>query len=198
MRIRSQSDHPSAPPLLRRRVLLGSAVTVFVAMGVVLTMSLTRKEAETLSKPRDASRPVDAPTTTRTPEEKDRIADRLREILRIREEAYRLRDPGLLFSIYSNDCPCLKSDESAIQELIDLRQTWDGISTSVSVKSVQRIDERLWTVVALFESAALRIETEDGKLVRTESGGSDVFRFTLVKPRESRQWMLGLASVVED
>lgn len=196
MPIKSQSDQPAASTLIRRRVLLGAAAIVFIAMILAITMSLTRTEVRTVSSPRDASRQMTA--TTRAPEEKDRIVGRLQEILRIREEAYRLRDPNFLLSIYSSDCPCLNSDENAIQELINRDHTWDGIATSLEVKSIDRMNERVWTVVALFESAALRIETEDGKLVREEPGGSDVMKFTLVKPRESQQWLLGLASVVED
>lgn len=196
MPIKSQSDQPAASTLIRRRVLLGAAAIVFIAMILAITMSSTRTEVRTVSSPRDASRQMTA--TTRAPEEKDRIVGRLQEILRIREEAYRLRDPNFLLSIYSSDCPCLNSDENAIQELINRDHTWDGIATSIEVKSVDRMNERVWTVVALFESAALRIETEDGKLVREEPGGSDVMKFTLVKPRESQQWLLGLASVVED
>jgi hypothetical protein len=196
MPIKSQSDQPAASVLIRRRVLLGAAAIVFIAMILAITMSLTRTEGRTVSSPRDSSQPVTA--TTRALEDKDRVVDRLHEILRIREEAYRLRDPNLLLSIYSNDCPCLSSDENAIQELINRHHTWDGVATSIEVKSVDRMNERVWTVAALFESAALRIETEDGKLVREEPGGSDVVKFTLVKPRESQQWLLGLASVVED
>jgi hypothetical protein len=196
MPIRSQADRPAASTLILRRVVLGAAAIVFTAMILAITMSLSRTEVTTVSSPRDGSRAVTA--TTRALEDKDRVVGRLHEILRIREEAYRLRDPNLLLSIYASDCPCLSSDENAIQKLINRHHTWDGIATSIEVKSVDRMNERVWTVAALFESAALRIETEDGKLVREESGGSDVVRFTLVKPRESQQWLLGLASVVED
>lgn len=49
------------------------------------------------------------------------VASRLREILRIREAAYRSRNPDLLRSIYSSDCPCLASDEKAITSCCNAR-----------------------------------------------------------------------------
>jgi hypothetical protein len=126
------------------------------------------------------------------------IVGRLRQILRTREEAYRSRNPDLLGLIYSSDCPCLGSDLSAIQEMLSLGHVWVGIATSIEIRSVERIGKRVWSVVAVFRSAALRIETEDGSLVRREPEGIDLFRFTLAKPPGSQQWMLGLASVIED
>jgi hypothetical protein len=125
------------------------------------------------------------------------IVSRLREILRIREAAYRSRNPELLRSVYSSDCPCLASDEKAIYELLRRAYMWDGIETSVEIRRVTKIHERLWTVTALFRSETLRIETEDGKLIRKEPAGSDLFKFTLVKPRYAHSWLLGRASVVE-
>ena len=103
----------------------------------------------------------------------------------------------MLTAIYSSDCPCMASDKRAIEELLDHRHIWDGISTSIEVRSVSRVNERLWLVVALFRSKALSIKTEHGKLVRTEPAGSDLFRFTLVKANEGTSWLLGLASVLD-
>jgi hypothetical protein len=125
------------------------------------------------------------------------VVSRLQEIMHIRERAYRVRNPEMLRHIYSQDCPCLASDERAIDGLIDRNHVWRGIATSIDVRSQTRISERLWIVTALFKSSPLRVETEDGELVRTEPAGSDLFRFTLVKPRDTDQWLLGLATVLE-
>ena len=151
------------------------------------------KRALTTREPIESSSSAAARSTT-TPRQ---LVSRLREILRIRESAYRSRNPDLLRSVYSSDCPCLASDEKAIYELLRRAYVWDGIETSVEIRRVTKLHERLWTVTALFRSETLRIETEDGKLVRKEPAGSDLFEFTLVKPRYAHRWLLGRASVVE-
>jgi hypothetical protein len=125
------------------------------------------------------------------------IVSRLGDILRIREEAYRSRSPEYLRWIYSSDCPCLANDEEAILELLDHKYRWRGIATSIEVRSVKRMTDQLWIVVALLKSKALRIEKENGKLVRIEPAGSDLVEFTLVKPHGAKQWLLGLVSDVE-
>ena len=103
----------------------------------------------------------------------------------------------MLTTIYSGDCPCMASDQRAIEELLDHGHVLDGVSTSIEVRSVSRVNERLWLVVALFRSGVLSIKTEHGKLVRIEPSGSDLFQFTLVKPNEGTSWLLGLASVLD-
>jgi len=125
------------------------------------------------------------------------VVSRLRDILRIREEAYRSRNPDDLRLIYSSDCPCLANDEKAISELLARGHRWEGISTSIEVRGVSKINERLWTVVLLLRSKALRIETLGGRPIRIEPAGSDLFEFTMVKPLGGEQWLLGLVSDVE-
>jgi hypothetical protein len=125
------------------------------------------------------------------------VAARLQEIIKIREEAYRVRSPEMLRSIYSEDCPCLASDGRAIDGLIDRDHVWSGIATSIDIRSVTRISDRLWILTAVFRSSALRVETENGSLVRTEPAGSDLFQFTLVKPRDADQFLLALATALE-
>jgi hypothetical protein len=125
------------------------------------------------------------------------IISRLREILRIRQEAYRLRNSDMLASVYSRDCPCLASDGKAIHELIRMKRIWESVETSIEVYGATKLNERLWTVVGLFRSETLYVRTEDGRLVRTEPAGRDNFRFTLVKPQDEQEWLLGLVSVLE-
>ena len=125
------------------------------------------------------------------------VVSRLQEILRIREEAYRSRRSDLLSSIYSRDCPCLSSDKSAIGELLRSERVWKGIRTSIEVREANRLNERVWTVVGLFRSETLYIKTEDGRLVETEPAGRDLVRFTLVKPKNEPDWLLGVVSVIQ-
>jgi hypothetical protein len=178
----------------RHRIVI---VSVICLLPVVLLSRalLTGEDEVQVSKP-PASASSRAVKVHARPQ--DEVVYRLREILRIREEAYRSRNAGLLDSIYSIDCPCLQSEERAITELLDRGYVWDDISTSLDVRSVKKVNNRMWIILALFSSKVLRIETESGKLVRQEQAGTDLFEFTLVKPRETEKWLLGRASVPEE
>lgn len=186
---------PLAPSSTTRRpITIGLAASLAAALLVVISIADENDKA-TLTTPEYLESSTSAAVrSTSTPRE---VVSRLREILRIREAAYRSRNPDLLRSIYSSDCPCLASDEKAIYELLQRAYMWDEIETSIEIRRVTRFHERLWTVTALFRSEALRIETENGKLIREEPEGSDLFEFTLVKPRDAHRWLLGRASVVE-
>jgi hypothetical protein len=145
--------------------------------------------------------PAPLPALTATTEarftQRGEVASRLRTILQVREDAYRFRNAEMLRDIYSDDCPCLASDEEAINELLRNGHRWTGIRTSIQVRSAKRVDKRIWVVVAMFRSNVLRIETKTGELVRIEPAGSDLFQFTLVRPQDSQQWVLGLVTAME-
>ena len=142
--------------------------------------------------------PSSAPTIVKlSSTSRTEIISRLREILRIREQAYRSRSSEMLASIYSRDCPCLLSDGNAIDELLRKKRIWEGIGTSIEVRGATEINERAWTVVGLFRSQTLYVRTEDGRLVETEPAGKDLFRFTLVRPQGEQDWLLGLVSVLQ-
>jgi hypothetical protein len=187
-------DHLAPSSTSRRLITIGLAASL--AAALLLAISIAGEDDKlTLAEPESQESSSSATArSTATPRE---IASRLREILRIREAAYRSRNPDLLRSIYSSDCPCLAGDEKAINELLQRAYMWDGIETSIEIRRVTKLHERLWTVTALFRSETLRIEMENGKLIRKEPAGSDLFEFTLVKPRDAKRWLLGRASVVE-
>jgi hypothetical protein len=179
----------------RHRVVTGSVVFL-LSVTFLSYVLLTGEDKEVQVPKASTSAPSEVVMARGRPE--DEVVYRLREILRIREQAYRSRTPELLHSIYSSDCPCLLSEERAITELLDRGYVWDDIATSIDVRSVRKVNSRLWIVVARFSSKVLRIETESGKFVGQEQAGTDLFEFTLVKPRETQQWLLGLVSIVED
>jgi hypothetical protein len=178
----------------RHRIVIVSVISLLPVVLLSRVLLTGEDDEVQVSKaPASASsRAVIVPTRPQ-----DEVVHRLREILRIREEAYRSRNSDLLHSIYSIDCPCLQNEERAITGLLDRGYVWDGISTSLDVRSVKKVNSRMWIILARFSSKALRIETESGKLVRQEQAGIDLFEFTLVKPRETEQWLLGRASVPE-
>ena len=137
-----------------------------------------------------ASDPID-------PDPRAGVATRLREILRIREEAFGRRDMGLLETVYAADCPCLRSGRAAIARLLTDRVLWRGRAIAVQVSSVDRVSDRVWVAVALFSSGAFRIEREDGALMRAVPAERRRYRFVLVRPASSGRWLLGDASLLE-
>jgi hypothetical protein len=141
---------------------------------------------------------IDASPTSTTLEVRTEVIERLKEILQIRDEAFRERDAEILEDIYTVDCPCLEGDRNAIKELTVNNYHMVGGTTSVQIRKANQVSARLWLIVADFRSAPLRIEAEDNKLVRKESGGSDLFQFALSKPAGSSEWLLGRATVYKD
>jgi len=187
-----------SPSIASRAVIAAGVMLLLVSAALRFSHANSRQtnpaDQSTSPAPSTAGR-VDSVETPLTP--RDEVVARLGEILRIREEAYRFRDPELLRTIYSDDCPCLASDERAIYELLERDHRWAAIATSIDVRSAKRIDKRIWVVVALFKSDRLQIETSSGAPVHVEPAGADLFQFTLVMPRDSQEWLLGLVTSLE-
>jgi len=191
-----KNDHfPSMAP----RAVIAAGVMVLLALTVLRLSHANSRQTSPANQPTSLApstagrvKSGEMPVTPR-----DEVVARLREILLIREQAYRFRDPELLRTIYSEDCPCLASDEKAIYELLEREHRWAGIATSIDARSVKRIDKRIWVVVALFHSNRLQIETSSGVPVRVEPAGVDLVQFTLVMPRDSQEWLLALATILE-
>jgi hypothetical protein len=136
--------------------------------------------------------------TTTSLAEKDAVVSRLRDILEQRDRAYRERDVGLLRKVYSIDCPCLRGDGDAIKQLLKDGAVWKGASTAVRVKKLEKVNDRLWIVVADFISSPFRIETESGNLVRAIDGRTELFRFVLARPAPDQSLVLGFAARVDE
>jgi hypothetical protein len=126
------------------------------------------------------------------------VIERLRETLRIRDEAFRERHPEILRDVYTTDCPCFEGDRNAIKELADKDYHMVGGATSIQVKKTNQVNGKLWLIIADFQSAPLRIETEDRRLIREEPRGSDLFQFALSRPSGSSDWLLGRATAYQD
>jgi hypothetical protein len=184
-------ESKSRGPVRRGWILLAAVLAAVVVMAVVVTRD--DDGAEIASRTDAPSSSASAQTTTTINLQEELVA-RLREILVQRERAYQERDPEILRTIYTVDCPCLESDSNAIRELLSKNYVWVGGKTTLRIRRLERVTDRLWTVVATFNSEALRIETESGQLVRSEPQGSDLFQFALAKPPGSTQWLLGRAN----
>jgi hypothetical protein len=196
----SNDDHPvSRPPVKgptdRYWIWL---IVVILAVASLFTVFVLRDDDDaSATSPSGVSGPAPSPPMTPI-DSKSELVARLKEILAMRERAYRDRDPEVLKRIYTIDCPCLKSDSNAIRELIRRNYIWVGGETSLRIRKTERVTARMWSIIADFGSAPLRIETESGRLIREEPQGQDLFQFVLAKPIGSAQWLLGRASSYED
>jgi len=196
-------DHPAPPPTRHgpsRAAWVAATVVALLVVTAVVAVLMTRGDGEAAGStaPEPSSSQTTASPTTTTIDTRTEVVARLREILRVREEAFARRDASLFNEIYSDDCPCLKAGRDAIAALVKENVVWKGRSVSILVQSTQRINDQLWEVVALFTSKPFRIETEEGALIRSAPAERIRYRFLLFRPVGGEQWLLGNASVLKD
>jgi hypothetical protein len=192
---------PSAPQRRQHRLLLGGLLgaALLLLAVVVLTGQLTRSPSR--GSP-SATTPSDQPQTTAAPnaagETRDAVVDRLHEIFRIRDQAIQTRNPELLTSIFTVDCSCLKGDRKLIQQLKQENLMWRGVSVSIEVQEVDRINSRLWDISALVTTSPFEIVEESGAIVGRIPQGQEISRFAVVRPTGRGDWLLGHASVIDE
>jgi hypothetical protein len=198
-------DHPAPPPPTPRspsRAVWITATTTALLVAALAWFLTTRSDGDAVGSPvpppASSVPPTTTSPTTTTIDTKTEVVARLREILRVRDRALQDRNADLLSDVYTVDCPCLEGDRNAIKELADKDYRLVGGATSIRVRRTERVTERLWLVIADFESAPLRVETAGGVLVRQEPAGSDLFQFALAKPVANTEWLLGRASPYKD
>jgi hypothetical protein len=129
------------------------AVLGGLAIAVVV-VALARQSADSPNST-SAEPSSSLAVTTTSLVEKDAVISRLRDILEERDRAYRERDAALLRKVYSIDCPCLRGDGDAIKQLLKDDALWIDASTSVRVKKLEKVNSRLWVVVADFTASPL-------------------------------------------
>jgi hypothetical protein len=189
---RSQTSRPLT---LTRGFLLAVLIGGLVAAVAVLTV--IRRPEPTASAPSAPTSASSAASATTIGEEEEVIA-RLRAILKVRDRAYRERDLDLLKKVYTTDCPCLRGDRDAIKQLLQDNAVWVGASTTVEIKKLEKVNDRLWIVVADFIGSPFRIETESGNLIRAIEGRSELFRFALARTTADSNLLLGFAAAVDE
>ena len=134
-------------------------------------------------------RPAATPETPADP--RAAITARLKEILRVREEAFGRRDLRLLETVYTADCPCLLSGRAAIARLLTDGAVWRGRAVTVEVTGLERLSDRVWVAVVLFSSRGFRIEREDGGLIRAVPAERGRYRLVLARPVPGGPWLVG-------
>ena len=179
--------------LLRRYLLAG----VLIALVVVGAVMVVVRDVNDTAYSSNASPPEStvAPSSTTILDSETTVVVRLREILQIREQAFRERDASLFEDVYTSDCSCLQAGRKAIAALKKENIQWRNRSVSIDVQSATSVKDNLWEVVAFFVSDAFRIETETGLLVREAPAERLLYRFLLVRTEGS--WRLGKASLVD-
>jgi hypothetical protein len=194
-------DQPAPPPPTprgpTRAVWTAVIVTALLAAATAALFATRGDDQAAGSLPPPPSSPpatAAAPTTTINP--RTEVVARLREILKVREEAFAKRDASLFDQVYSDDCPCLKAGRDAIAALLKENVVWKGRSISLLVQSTDQINEQLWEVVGILSSKPFRIETEAGVLIRSAPAERIRYRFLLFRPAKGAPWVLGNASVL--
>jgi hypothetical protein len=196
-------DHPAPPPPTPRgpaRAVWTAAISTALLVAAIAAVFATRGDDHSAASlpPAPSSPPPTAAATTTTIDPRTEVVARLREILRVREEALAQRDASLFDQVYSDDCPCLKAGRDAIAALLKEHVVWKGRSISLLVQSTDQINDQLWEVVAVFTSKPFRIETEEGALIRSAPAERIRYRFLLFRPAKGAPWVLGNASVLKD
>ena len=182
-----------------RRFMVAGLAAIAALVALLGAVVLGRHDDDVQVAAPSVTQPsIEASTTTTTLNARAEVIERLREILGIRDQAFHERNAKILEGVYTVDCPCLKGDRNAIQELVTNNYHLVGGATSVKIRRTNQVSPQLWLVVADFRSAPLRIETESNKLVREEPAGSDLFQFALSKPAGSSEWLLGRATAYKD
>jgi hypothetical protein len=196
-------DQPAPPPPTPRgptRAVWTAVIVTALLAAATAALFATRGEDQAAGSlpPPPSSPPATAAAPTTTIDPRTEVVARLREILKVRDVAYEQRQAELLQTIYTSDCPCLTGDGNAIRQLLKDKAVWVGASTSIRVKKLERVNERLWIVIAIFDGSPFRIETESGQLIRSVEGKSELFRFVLARTVASSEWLLGYAAPVKD
>jgi hypothetical protein len=181
---------------LRRGFITAALVGGLVVALIVITVA-RRSDPEATGSPSASTSLPGAEVTTTTIGEREEVVAQLRAILKVRDRAYRERDTDLLAEVYTADCPCLRGDKGAIQQLIKDNAVWVGASTSVQIRDLEKVNDRLWIIVANFVGSPFRIETESGDLIRAVEGRSELFRFA-VSRATSNKLLLGFAGPVDE
>jgi len=133
----------------RAPAVLGAALALLIALAVLalrapagpehappaVPVGSTFPPADRTSPavPSEPGSPGPAATPRARADPRTAITARLRQILRVREGAFAQRDMRLLETVYTADCPCLRSARAAIARLLTDGAVWRGRAMTVEV-----------------------------------------------------------------
>jgi hypothetical protein len=198
-------DRPAPPPptpggTSRRAAVAAIAAALLLVVAVVAVFA-TRGDGDaagsTAPEPPPSQTTTAAATTTTIDTETEVVA-RLREILRVRDQAILSRNASLLSKIYTVDCNCLRDGQASIRRLIQEKVVWKGLSTRLIVQQTQPVNDRLWLVTGVLTTPAVRVEDESGSLLRVIPPEHNQLRFAVAKPSDVDAWLLGHVSLLNE
>jgi hypothetical protein len=194
-------DRPAPPPptpggTSRRAAVAAIAAALLLVVAVVAVFA-TRGDGDAAGSTAPEPPPSQTTATTTTIDTETEVVARLREILRVRDRALETRNPNLLASIYTVGCPCLTGDRDAIRRLRRAREVWRGVSTSIRVQKLERVNANLWIINAFFVAAPFNVESESGDLIRKNPEERHLSRFVLARLANDGEWLLGHVSLIE-
>jgi hypothetical protein len=197
-------DRPAPPPptpggTSRRAAIAAIAAALLLVVAVVAVFA-TRGDGDAAGStaPEPPPSPTTAAATTTTIDTETEVVGRLREILRVRDQAILSRNARLLSEIYTVDCNCLKDGQAAIRRLIQEKVVWKGLSTRLIIQQTQSVNERLWLVTGVLATPAVRVEDESGSLLRVIPPERNQLRFAIAKPSDVDGWLLGHVSLLNE
>jgi hypothetical protein len=196
-------DHPAPPPPTPRgpsRAVWTTAIVTALLAAATAAVFATRGDDPSAASlpPAPSSPPPTAAATTTTIDPRTEVVARLKEILKVRDQAFLNRNASLLDAIYTIDCNCLQDGRTAIRRLRQERLVWKGLSTRLAVQQIERINDRLWTITGVLSTTAVRIEHESGELVRVIPPERNQLRFALAKPLDVSEWQLGHVTLLNE
>jgi hypothetical protein len=194
-------DHPAPPPPTprgpsRRTAWLAAAAVALLVVVAIVTVVVNRSDDVTGSPAPEPPSPRATAAPTTTIDTQTEVVARLREILIVRDKALLSRNVSLLDGIYTVDCNCLKDGRTTIRRLRQDKVIWKGLLTELTVQQVERVNGRLWTVIGVLSTPAVRIESESGVLIRVIPPESNQLRFAMARPVDVDEWLLGHVSLL--
>ena len=188
---------PEPPTRHSRRGFIAAALVGGLVVALTVIAVAGRSDPGATGSPSASSSTTSIQATSTTIGEREEVVAQLRSILKVRDQAYRERDIELLKEVYTTDCPCLRGDRGAIEQLLKDNAVWVGASTSVQIRDLEKVNDRLWVIEANFVGSPFRIETESGDLIRAVEGRSELFRFAVSRTASNRL-LLGFAGPVDE
>ena len=188
---------PEPPTRPSRRGFIAAALVGGLVVALTVIAVAGRSDPGATGSPSASSPTTSIEATSTTIGEREEVVAQLRSILKVRDQAYRERDIELLKEVYTTDCPCLRGDRGAIEQLLKDNAVWVGASTSVQIRDLEKVNDRLWVIEANFVGSPFRIETESGDPIRAVEGRSELFRFAVSRTASNRL-LLGFAGPVDE
>ena len=124
----NEDQRPSSTVARSARWYLVAAILMALSIGAVISVTTRGDEPVDASSSSSSRSEGTIAATTRPPDPEVEVVARLREILDVREQAFRQRDASLFGEVYTSECPCLRAGRDAIAALKKENVRWTNRS----------------------------------------------------------------------